>query len=109
MVEPTESESKIELDRFCNAMMKIREEIQAIIDGTADRNDNPLLNAPHTAEELTVTDWNHPYSRQEAAFPLPSVRGRKYWPPISRIDDAYGDRNLICACPPVDSYDDGAE
>ena len=109
MVEPTESESKIELDRFCNAMMKIREEIQAIIDGAADRNDNPLLNAPHTAEELTVTDWNHPYSRQEAAFPLPSVRGRKYWPPISRIDDAYGDRNLICACPPVDSYDDGAE
>ena len=109
MVEPTESESKIELDRFCNAMMKIRKEIQAIIDGAADRNDNPLLNAPHTAEELTVTDWNHPYSRQEAAFPLSSVRGRKYWPPISRIDDAYGDRNLICACPPVDSYDDGAE
>ena len=109
MVEPTESEPREELDRFCSAMTKIREEIQAIVDGEADRNDNLLLNAPHTAEELTVTDWNHPYSRQEAAFPLSSVRRRKYWPPISRIDDAYGDRNLMCACPPVDSYDDGSE
>ena len=109
MVEPTESEPKEELDRFCNAMMKIREEIQAIVDGEADRNDNVLLNAPHTAEELTASDWTHPYSRQQAAFPLSSVRARKYWPPISRIDDAYGDRNLMCSCPPVDSYDEGSE
>ena len=109
MVEPTESEPREELDRFCSAMVKIREEIQAIVDGKADRNDNLLLHAPHTAEELTVTDWTHPYSRQEAAFPLSSVRTHKYWPPISRIDDAYGDRNLMCACPPVGSYDDGSE
>ena len=109
MVEPTESEPREELDRFCSAMVKIRKEIQAIVDGEADRDDNLLLNAPHTAEELTVTEWTHRYSRQEAAFPLPGVRRRKYWPPISRIDDAYGDRNLMCACPPVDSYDDGSE
>jgi len=109
MVEPTESEPLEELDRFCDAMIRIRQEIQDVIDGAADRVDNVLRNAPHTAEELTATKWTHPYSREQAAFPLPFVRGRKYWPPISRIDDAHGDRHLICACPPTDVYADTQE
>ena len=104
MVEPTESEPREELDRFCDAMIAIRGEIQAIIDGTADRADNVLKNAPHTAEELIRGDWPHPYSREAAAFPLPFVRLQKYWPPVSRINDALGDRNLICSCPPVEDY-----
>ncbi len=104
MVEPTESEPREELDRFCDAMIAIRGEIQAIIDGTADRADNVLKNAPHTAEELIRSDWPHPYSREAAAFPLPFVRLQKYWPPVSRINDALGDRNLICSCPPVEDY-----
>ena len=104
MVEPTESEPRDELDRFCQALINIRREIQAVIDGTADRSDNVLKNAPHTAEEIARADWNHPYSRDEAAFPLPSVRAAKYWPPVARIDDAHGDRNLVCSCPPVDTY-----
>lgn len=106
MVEPTESEPLEELDRFCDAMIQIRQEIEDVIDGTADRVDNVLRNAPHTAEELTATEWTHPYSREQAAFPLPFVRGRKYWPPISRINDAHGDRHLICACPPTGTYAD---
>jgi len=106
MVEPTESEPLEELDRFCDAMTQIRQEIEDVIDGTADRVDNVLRNAPHTAEELTATEWTHPYSREQAAFPLPFVRGRKYWPPISRINDAHGDRHLICACPPTGTYAD---
>ena len=103
MVEPTESEPRDELDRFCDAMIAIRGEIQAVIDGTADRSDNVLKNAPHTGEELVQADWRHPYTREAAAFPLPFVRFNKYWPPVSRINDALGDRNLVCACPPVDS------
>ena len=104
MVEPTESEPREELDRFCDAMIAIRGEIQALIDGAADRADNVLKNAPHTAEELIRGDWPHPYSREAAAFPLPFVRRHKYWPPVSRINDALGDRNLVCACPPVEDY-----
>ena len=104
MVEPTESEPRDELDRFCQALINVRREIQAVIDGRADRSDNVLKNAPHTAEEIARADWDHPYSRDEAAFPLPFVRAAKYWPPVGRIDDAHGDRNLVCACPPVEAY-----
>ena len=104
MVEPTESEARDELDRFCDAMIAIRSEIEAVINGAADRSDNVLKNAPHTVEELIRADWEHPYTREQAAFPLPFVRRHKYWPPVSRINDALGDRNLVCACPPVESY-----
>ena len=103
MVEPTESEPREELDRFCEAMIAIRGEIQAVIDGAADRADNVLKNAPHTVEELIRGDWAHPYTREQAAFPAPFVRRHKYWPPVSRINDALGDRNLICSCPPVEA------
>jgi glycine dehydrogenase len=104
MVEPTESEAKDELDRFCDAMIAIRAEIQAVIDGTADRKDNVLKNAPHTAGAVTAADWPHPYSREQAAFPLPFVRANKHWPSVGRIDNPYGDRNLICSCPPMEAY-----
>ena len=104
MVEPTESEPRDELDRFCQALINIRREIQAVIDGAADRSDNVLKNAPHTAEEIARADWEHPYSREAAAYPLPFVRAGKYWPPVGRIDDAHGDRNLVCSCPPVEAY-----
>jgi glycine dehydrogenase len=104
MVEPTESEPKDELDRFCDAMIAIRTEIQAVIDGTADRLDNVLKNAPHTSEAIAANRWTHPYSREQAAFPLPFVRGHKFWPSVGRIDSPYGDRNLMCTCPPVSEY-----
>jgi len=104
MVEPTESESKDELDRFCDAMISIRGEIQAIIDGKADRADNVLKNAPHTASACAGDEWTHRYSREQAAFPLPFVRAHKHWPSIGRIDNPYGDRNLMCACPPIAEY-----
>jgi glycine dehydrogenase len=104
MVEPTESEPLEELDRFCDAMIAIRGEIQAIIDGKVDPKDNPLKNAPHTAEDVTADRWTHPYSREEAAYPLPALRHRKFWPPVSRIDNPYGDRHLMCACPPIEDY-----
>jgi glycine dehydrogenase len=104
MVEPTESEPKHELDRFCDAMIAIRQEIQAVADGALDRADNPLKNAPHTAAAVSATEWPHSYSREQAAFPLPVLRSRKYWPAVGRIDNAYGDRNLMCACPPIESY-----
>ena len=106
MVEPTESEPRDELDRFCESMISIRREIQAVIDGTVGRHDNVLKNAPHTAAEIAVTAWTHPYSREEAAFPLPFVRAHKYWPPVSRINDARGDRNLVCSCPSIETYAD---
>jgi glycine dehydrogenase len=108
MVEPTESEPPDELDRFCDAMIQIRQEIRDIAEGRADRDDNMLKNAPHTAEALTATEWRHSYSREDAAFPLDFVRSRKYWPPVSRVDDAYGDRNLVCSCPPVSAYEGDA-
>jgi glycine dehydrogenase len=104
MVEPTESEAKAELDRFCDAMIAIRREIQDVIDGKADRANNVLKNAPHTAETVAGDDWPHPYSREQAAFPLPFVRQHKYWPSVGRIDNPYGDRNLICSCPPIEAF-----
>ena len=104
MIEPTESESKVEIDRFCEAMISIRKEIAEIEDGQADRSDNVLKNAPHTAVHVTQTEWVHGYSREKAAFPAPWIRERKYWPPVARINEVQGDRNLICACPPIDSY-----
>ena len=103
MVEPTESEDKAELDRFCDAMIQIRKEIDDVVSGRADKGDNLLKNAPHTAEAVSATNWPHRYSREEAAFPLPFVREKKFWPPVGRIDNPYGDRNLFCSCPPTDS------
>jgi glycine dehydrogenase len=104
MVEPTESEPLEELDRFCEAMIAIRREIQAVADGKSDPKDNALKNAPHTAEDVTASDWHHAYSREEAAYPVASLRVRKFWPPVSRIDNPYGDRNLMCLCPPIEEY-----
>ncbi|HEU4686248.1 MAG TPA: aminomethyl-transferring glycine dehydrogenase [Nitrospira sp.] len=104
MVEPTESESKAELDRFCDAMILIRAEIQDIIDGRQPRTNNVLKNAPHTAEIATATGWDRPYSREQAVFPAPWLRERKFWPHVSRIDEAYGDRHLVCTCPPTEHY-----
>ena len=104
MIEPTESEGKAELDRFCEAMIAIRSEIQAIADGHQPRANNVLKNAPHTATTVAATDWDRPYTREQAAFPTPWVRANKFWPSVSRIDEAYGDRHLICTCPPIESY-----
>ena len=104
MIEPTESETKSEIDRFCDAMIAIRAEIAAIGQGRLDRADNPLKNAPHTAREVAATDWPHAYSREQAAFPLPYVMASKYWPPVKRVDNVYGDRNLVCTCAPLDAY-----
>jgi glycine dehydrogenase len=101
MVEPTESEDKAELDRVSDAMIAIRHEIEDVLAGTAHPRDNVLKNAPHTADAVAASEWTHPYSREQAAFPLPFVRARKFWPPVGRIDNAYGDRNLFCSCPPV--------
>ena len=106
MVEPTESESKQEIDRFCDAMIEIRKEIARIESGEWPAEDNPLVNAPHPAEDLLKDDWRHPYTREEAAFPLPSSSGDKYWPPVSRIDGAHGDRNLVCNCPSPRSFEE---
>jgi glycine dehydrogenase len=103
MIEPTESESRAEIDRLCDALLAIREEIRAIETGRLDARDNPLLNAPHTAEAVCADDWTHPYSRRLAAFPAPWLQSHKYWPPVGRIDNAYGDRNLVCTCPPLEA------
>jgi glycine dehydrogenase len=104
MIEPTESEPKEELDRFCDAMIAIRAEIQALASGKADARDNVLKNAPHTAAMVSDDEWAHPYSRRQAAYPLPFVRAGKFWPPVARIDNPYGDRNLFCVCPPAEAY-----
>jgi glycine dehydrogenase len=104
MIEPTESESKEELDRLCDALIAIRDEIRAIEEGHGDRHDNPLKNAPHTIAAVTANDWNHPYTREQAAFPAPWLRERKFWPSVGRIDNVHGDRNLVCTCPPVEAY-----
>ena len=104
MIEPTESESRAELDRFCETMILIHAEIQAIIEGRQPRTNNLLKNAPHTAQVVTASEWTRPYSREEAAFPAPWVRDHKFWPSVSRIDEAYGDRHLVCTCPPIESY-----
>ena len=106
MIEPTESEDLAELDRFCAAMIAIRQEIAQVAAGEWDAQDNPLRNAPHTAAMLLATDWKHPYEREQAAFPVPADRRAKYWPPVRRIDQAYGDRNLVCACPPPEAFED---
>jgi glycine dehydrogenase len=101
MIEPTESESRVELDRLCDALLAIREEIRAVERGDLDARDNPLVNAPHTAQEVTADAWTHPYPRHQAAYPAAWLREHKYWPPVARIDNAYGDRNLVCTCPPL--------
>ncbi|WP_308476628.1 aminomethyl-transferring glycine dehydrogenase [Neisseria gonorrhoeae] len=105
MIEPTESESKAELHRFIAALKSIRREVQKVIDGEWPKDDNPLVNAPHTAADITG-EWAHPYSREEAVFPLPFVREHKFWPFVNRVDDVYGDRNLVCSCPPMENYED---
>jgi glycine dehydrogenase len=104
MIEPTESEDKHELDRFCDALLNIRAEIKAIEEGDADKTDNPLKNAPHTQFVITADEWNHSYSRQQAAFPLEYIKANKFWPAVSRVNNTYGDRNLICTCEPVSAY-----
>jgi glycine dehydrogenase len=105
MVEPTESEPKHELDRFCDAMIAIRHEIADVVDGVSDKTDNPLKNAPHTVAVITGNEWEHTYTRQKAAFPLPYVAANKFWPSVGRVNDTYGDRTLICSCPPLEEYE----
>jgi len=109
MVEPTESEPKAELDRFVEAMISIRGEIKRVETGAYDKTDNPLKNAPHTAEDVVAEDWPHKYPRADAAYPVAGLRGAKYWPPVNRIDQVYGDRNFVCACPPIEAYKNAAE
>ena len=104
MIEPTESESRAELDRFCEALILIHAEMHDIVEGRQPRTNNLLKNAPHTAQVVTASEWNRPYSREQAVFPAPWVRDHKFWPSVSRIDEAYGDRHLVCTCPPIDSY-----
>lgn len=106
MIEPTESEAKDELDRFCDALISIYKEIEEITQGASDPTDNVLKGAPHTAREALIDDWKHPYSRKQALYPLPYVEQQKFWPPVGRIDNPYGDRNLVCSCPPIESYED---
>lgn len=108
MIEPTESESLAELDRFCDALIIIREEIRAVEEEALPLDDNPLVNAPHTLQDLTAAEWHHAYSREKAAFAMDHLKQDKYWPPVSRIDNVYGDRNLFCACPSIDSFRDSA-
>ena len=105
MIEPTESETKVELDRFCEVMISIRKEIQEIEDGVTDKEDNVLKNAPHTQIEVISESWSHSYSREAAAFPRTELKESKFWPAVSRIDSAYGDRNLICSCIPVEEFE----
>ncbi len=105
MIEPTESEDKGELDRFCDALISIRQEIEDVVSGAADAKDNVLKNAPHTAGVVTADAWTHPYTRQQAAYPLPWVQANKFWPSVGRIDNPYGDRNLVCICPPMEAYE----
>jgi glycine dehydrogenase len=104
MIEPTESESLEELDRFCNALISIRQEIQDVEDGRIDPENNPLKHAPHTAREVASDNWDRPYSREQGAFPVSWVRENKFWPPVGRVDNVYGDRNLFCVCIPTEAY-----
>jgi glycine dehydrogenase len=104
MIEPTESEDKAELDRFCDAMISIHEEIKSIEDGASDKTDNVLKNSPHTQKLVCADEWNHKYTRKQAAFPLAYVAKNKFWPSVSRINNTYGDRNLICSCEPTEAY-----
>ena len=107
MVEPTESESKDELDRFADALLAIREEIRSIESGEQAQDDNILKNAPHTAEVVSSDTWTYSYSRKQAAYPRPWVAENKFWPSVSRVDDAFGDRNLVCTCLPMEAYEEG--
>jgi glycine dehydrogenase len=109
MVEPTESEPLPEMERFIAAMIAIREEIRAVAEGRLDRADNPLKHAPHTLDLVAGSEWRRSYSREQAAFPLPFVRARKYWPPVGRVDNVHGDRNLVCTCAPLEAYAEAAE
>jgi glycine dehydrogenase len=104
MIEPTESEPKEELDRFCEALIEIRKEIEEVERGIAGKENNVLKNAPHTAAIVTADNWDRPYSREKAAYPLAFVRETKFWPSVSRVDNAYGDRNLVCSCLPIEEY-----
>ncbi len=104
MIEPTESESKAELDRFCAALFSIREEIDEVVNGKADKENNVLKNAPHTEYAVLNYNWDKPYSREKAAYPLDFVRHNKFWPAVARVDNAYGDRNLVCNCLPIEEY-----
>ncbi len=104
MIEPTESESKAELDRFCDALLAIREEIREVEYGIYDKDESVLKHAPHTAMDVCSDTWDRSYSREKAAYPVDGLRERKLWPPVSRIDNAYGDRHLVCSCPPVSEY-----
>jgi glycine dehydrogenase len=104
MIEPTESESKEELDRLCDALITIRAEIRAIEDGKIDRENNPLKHAPHTAAAVCADSWDHPYSREQAAYPAACLKAYKFWPPVGRIDNVWGDRHLFCTCPSQESF-----
>jgi glycine dehydrogenase len=104
MIEPTESEDKAELDRFCDAMISIYHEIKTIEEGNADKIDNALKNSPHTQHVICANEWKHSYTREQAAFPLAFLKENKFWPSIARVNNTYGDRNLICTCEPVSSY-----
>jgi glycine dehydrogenase len=104
MIEPTDSESKAELDRYCDAMIAIKQEVNAIAEGSMDKLDNPLKNAPHTAEILLANDWTHPYTRHQAAYPAPWLKEHKFWTSVGRIDTAFGDRNFVCSCLPIEAY-----
>ena len=106
MIEPTESENLEEIDRFCNALLSIKDEIDKIDSGKFQKKDNPVINAPHTYLELSADEWKHSYSRKEAAFPHSYLQNNKYWSPVARIDNVYGDRNLFCSCPPLDEYEE---
>ena len=108
LIEPTESESKAEIDRFCDAMIAIRTEIRKIEDGSIDPENNPLMLAPHTLDDI-IGDWDRPYTREEAGYPVASLREDKYWLPVNRIDQVFGDRHLVCSCPPLEAYQDVAE
>lgn len=104
MVEPTESEGKAELDRFCDAMIAIRQEMDKVQQGEWPLDNNPLVNAPHTQADLMSDTWDHPYTREEACFPSAQAKDAKYWPTVNRVDNVYGDRNLICSCPSIENY-----
>ena len=105
MIEPTESESLDELDRFCDAMIQIRKEIRKVESGEYSVQDNPLINSPHTLEMVSSSTWNFSYSREDAAYPVETLKKVKYWSPVSRVDNVYGDKNLICSCPSIENYE----
>ena len=108
MIEPTESENLLEINRFCETLIKIKEEINKVKNGQYDKIDNPLKNAPHTHVELTANEWKHKYDRETAAYPSATLKSYKYWPPVARVDNVYGDKNLFCSCPSMDEYKETA-